>query len=74
MTNPTLVRRPGGQLSTRPLHFIWICDCSGSMAISGKIQTLNRAIRKAIPHMQEAAIDHPNAQVFVRAVRFSDGA
>lgn len=74
MTNPTLVRRPGGQLSTRPLHFIWICDCSGSMAISGKIQALNRAIREAIPHMQEAATDNPNAQVFVRAVRFSDGA
>ena len=74
MTNLTLVRRPGGQLSTRPLHFIWICDCSGSMAISGKIQTLNRAIREAIPHMQEAAIDNPFAQVFVRAVRFSDGA
>lgn len=73
MTNSTLIRRPGGQLSTRPLHFIWICDCSGSMAISGKIQTLNRAIREAIPHMQESATDNPNAQVFVRAVRFSDG-
>ncbi len=74
MTNLTVVRRPGGQLSTRPLHFIWICDCSGSMAISGKIQTLNRAIREAIPHMQEAATDNPNAQVFVRAVKFSDDA
>jgi hypothetical protein len=23
---------PGGELSARPLHFIWIADCSGSMS------------------------------------------
>jgi len=23
--------RPGGELATRPLHFIWMADCSGSM-------------------------------------------
>ena len=30
--------RPGGELATRPLHFIWIADCSGSMEPDGKIQ------------------------------------
>lgn len=74
MTQATVIRRPGGELSTRPLHFIWICDCSGSMASGGKIQTLNTAIRESIPHMREAAADNPNAQVFVRAIKFSDGA
>ena len=24
-------KRPGGELATRPLHFIWIADCSGSI-------------------------------------------
>jgi len=67
-------RRPGGELASRPLHFIWICDCSGSMQSDGKIQSLNNAIREAIPHMQRAADENPNAQVFVRAVTFSDGA
>jgi len=44
------------------------------MQSDGKIQSLNNAIREAIPHMQRAADENPNAQVFVRAVRFSDGA
>src|SRR3954467_2127829 len=67
-------RRPGGELASRPLHFFWICDCSGSMQADGKIQSLNNAIKEAAPHMQKAAEENPNAQVFVRAVRFSDGA
>jgi uncharacterized protein YegL len=66
--------RPGGALATRPLHFIWLCDCSGSMAAGGKIQTLNTAIKESIPKMQEVAADNPNAQVLVRAIQFSDGA
>jgi uncharacterized protein YegL len=67
-------KRPGGELASRPLHFIWICDCSGSMQADGKIQSLNNAIKEALPHMQKAADENPNAQVFVRAVKFSDGA
>lgn len=66
--------RPGGELATRPLHFIWIADCSGSMAVDGKIQSLNTAIKEAIPSMQDVADENPNAQVLVRAVKFSDGA
>lgn len=66
--------RPGGELATRPLHFIWICDCSGSMAADGKIQALNNAIREATPHMQKVADENPNAQVLVRAIKFSNGA
>ena len=69
-----MVRRPGGELASRPLHFIWICDCSGSMQSDGKIQSLNNAIREAIPHMLRAAEENPHAQVFVRALKFSDGA
>ncbi len=67
-------RRPGGELATRPLHFIWIADCSGSMKTDGKIQALNVAIREAIPHMQKVALENPNAQVLVRALKFSTGA
>jgi uncharacterized protein YegL len=67
-------KRPGGELSTRPLHFIWIADCSGSMKEDGKIQALNMAIREAIPHMQKVADENPNADVLVRAIKFSSGA
>ena len=67
-------RRPGGELATRPLHFIWIADCSGSMAIDGKIQSLNTAIKEALPSMQTVADENPNAQILVRAIRFSSGA
>ncbi|MBX2996878.1 MAG: VWA domain-containing protein [Caldilineaceae bacterium] len=65
---------PGGALASRPLHFIWIADCSGSMGHGGKIQALNNAIREVIPHMQRVASENPNAQVMVRAVKFSNGA
>ena len=67
-------RRPGGELASRPLHFIWIADSSGSMEQDGKIQALNTAVREAIPHMRKVAEDNPNAQVLVRAVKFSSGA
>ena len=61
-------RRPGGELASRPLHFFWICDCSGSMQADGKIQSLNNAIKEAAPHMQKAAEENPNAQVFLRRI------
>ena len=74
MVSASEKKRPGGEMATKPLHFIWIADCSGSMGVDGKIQALNTAIREAIPHMRKVAQDHDNAQVLVRAVRFSDGA
>ena len=64
---------PGGPIATRPLHFIFIADCSYSME-GAKIQSLNHAIREAIPHMREVAHGNPNAEVLVRAIKFSGGA
>lgn len=49
-------------------------DCSGSMSEDGKIQALNNAIKESIPHMQQEADRNPNAEVLVRAIKFSDGA
>ena len=69
-----MAKRPGGELATRPLHFIWIADCSGSMETDGKIQSLNNAIRETLPHMQTVADENPNAEVLVRALKFSTGA
>jgi uncharacterized protein YegL len=62
------------RITGRPLHFIFICDCSGSMSEGGKIQGLNQAIREAIPHMQRVAEENPYVEVKVRAIKFSDGA
>jgi uncharacterized protein YegL len=56
------------------LHFILIADCSGSMSQDGKIQALNNAVREALPHMVRVADDNPNAELLVRALRFSSGA
>jgi len=66
--------KPGGAYASRPLHFIWILDCSGSMTVGGKIQALNSAIREALPAMRQVADNNPEAQMYVRAVRFSNGA
>lgn len=66
--------RPGGQLAALPLHFVWIADCSGSMTAQGKMASLNHAAREALPQMRKVANDNPNAEVFVRVLRFSTGA
>lgn len=65
---------PGGPLSSRPLHFYWLCDVSASMKGKGKIEQLNYAIREALPQMKQVADQNPNAQVFVRTLAFGSGA
>ena len=65
---------PNVRLSNRPLHFIYLCDCSGSMAAQGKIQALNQAIRQSLPGMAAVAQQNPEARVLVRAVSFADQA
>jgi len=67
-------KRPGGELASRPLHFIWIADCSSSMGYDSKIQALNNAIKETIPHMKRVADENPYAQVLVRTLKFSSGA
>lgn len=65
---------PNVRLANRPLHFLYICDCSGSMAAQGKMQALNQAIRQSLPGMAKVARENPEARVLVRAVRFADRA
>ncbi|MFM8524036.1 MAG: vWA domain-containing protein [Cyanobacteriota bacterium] len=65
---------PNVRLTNRPLHFIYLCDCSGSMAAQGKMQALNQAIRQSLPGMAEVARQNPEAKVLVRAISFADRA
>lgn len=65
--------RPGGALAKRPLQFIWIVDCSGSME-GKKIESLNYAIKESIKPMQDVADENPNADVQVRVLTFSSNA
>ena len=65
---------PGGRpLANRPLHFIWIIDCSGSMA-GKKIGTVNHAVSEVVPEMKAAAQENANAKLLVRTMQFSTGA
>jgi len=64
----------GGEIAKRELHFFFVCDCSGSMSVDGKIDALNQAIRVVIPEMQKVAAENPNAAVKIRVLRFSDQA
>lgn len=64
---------PGGEISSRPLHFFWIVDCSGSM-LGDKIQTVNTALDETIPEMVKIANENARAQLLVRALKFSSGA
>lgn len=70
---PNVLKRPGGELASRPLHFFWIVDCSGSM-YGEKIGAVNHAIQSTIPEMVDAAKNNPNAQLLIRTLKFSTGA
>jgi uncharacterized protein YegL len=65
--------RPGARLAGRPLHFIFLLDASGSMAVDGKIEALNQAIRDALPHLRDLASQNPFVEILVRAIVFADG-
>ena len=67
------LKRPGGALANRPLHFFWVVDCSGSMS-GDKIDTVNHAIQECIQPMRDEAAGNPNAQLFIRTLKFSSGA
>ncbi len=64
---------PGKGIPTRPLHFIWIVDCSGAMA-EYKIQVVNDAIRSTITLLQREVDANPSVDILIRAIRFSSGA
>lgn len=67
------LKRPGGELANRPLHFFWVVDCSGSM-YGEKIGTVNNAIQDTVPEMVQAAQENPHAQLMIRTLQFSTGA
>ena len=48
-----VLQRPGGELATRPIHFFWVVDCSGSM-YGEKIGIVNNTIQECIPEMPPA--------------------
>lgn len=60
-------------MSNRPLHFVWLCDGSGSMRSRGNIQQLNAAIRGVLPAMKQAS-EQAGVRLLMRAVRFASGA
>ncbi len=68
--DPNLTLMPGGGISRRPLHFIVMADCSGSMK-GEKIQALNFAIADMLPHLAAWGQDQDQAELFIRAVAFA---
>jgi len=44
------------------------------MSLDGKMQSLNSAIKEALPSMLQTAEENPNASVLVRSLKFSHGA
>ena len=63
----------GGAVSKRALKIYWLVDVSGSMT-GDKIATVNRAIKACIDPLKDAADDNHEAQMYVRAMKFSCGA
>ncbi|HEY7430058.1 MAG TPA: vWA domain-containing protein [Streptosporangiaceae bacterium] len=61
---------PGGGVARRPLHFIVMADCSGSMK-GEKIQSLNYALRAMLPHLVAWERDQVQAQLLVRILGFA---
>jgi uncharacterized protein YegL len=61
---------PGGGVARRPLHFIVVADCSGSMK-GEKMQALNYALRSMLPHLVTWERDQVQAQLLVRVLAFA---
>jgi uncharacterized protein YegL len=61
---------PGGGVARRPLHFIVIADCSGSMK-GEKMQALNYALRSMLPHLVAWERDQLQAQLLMRILAFA---
>jgi uncharacterized protein YegL len=61
---------PGGGVARRPLHFIIMADCSGSMS-GERMQALNYAIADMLPQLADWERDQLVAQVFVRVLAFA---
>ncbi len=61
---------PGGGVARRPLHFIVMADCSGSMK-GEKMQALNYALRSMLPHLIDWERDQLQAQLLIRILAFA---
>jgi uncharacterized protein YegL len=61
---------PGGGVAKRPLPFIVVADCSGSMK-GEKMQALNYALRSMLPHLVAWERDQVQAQLLVRVLAFA---
>ncbi|MDK2865943.1 MAG: hypothetical protein PWP51_117 [Clostridiales bacterium] len=62
-----------GKMGARDLHLFFLIDASDSMKYGGKIETLNNAVREAIPHIRDVARD-AEGTIRVHALTFSTGA
>ena len=71
--NANSIPVPGGKIVRRKLPLFWIFDHSGSME-GTKIAALNQAMREVIPVLREALKSHPQIDMQVRVIRFSDKA
>jgi uncharacterized protein YegL len=61
---------PGGGVARRPLHFIVMGDCSGSMK-GEKMQALNYALRAMLPHLVAWEREQVQAQLLMRILSFA---
>lgn len=64
----------GPRLAAKPMHMFWLLDVSGSMAVDGKIESLNDAMAEAVEAVREAVKENPGVQVLARVITFAHGA
>jgi uncharacterized protein YegL len=70
VTETSGVLMPGGGIAKRPLHFIVMADCSGSMK-GEKMQALNYALRSMLPHLVSWESSQLQAELFIRVLTFA---
>jgi uncharacterized protein YegL len=61
---------PGGGVARRPLHFIVLADCSGSME-GERMQALNFALESMLQHLIAWERDQVQAQLLMRILAFA---
>jgi uncharacterized protein YegL len=75
MTDPTSSEsQPVTGLARREQRLFFLVDCSASMSLDGKMDTLNVAMASALGEIRKVAEGNPQLNVMLQVLKFSKGA
>lgn len=65
---------PSVRVAKRPLHFIWVVDCSNSITGSGRMADVDRVVVDSLPVLRDSVEEVRGISMLMRVLCFSNGA